>query len=381
MRFLQAERVFDGHRFLSGDSVLVVNENNAYMEIIPANTVDTGKVEKLKGVITPGFINAHCHLELSHLKGQIPTKTGLPAFGQQIITKRDAFTIEEATEKMQDADKEMWENGIVAVGDICNTSVSFKVKSKSNLFYHSFIELLGLHPERATVAFNNGVIIWDELINSGLRGSLAPHAPYSTSLELIQKIAEFNTEANLPSSIHSQESEDEYKFFHGMKNGFDDLYRFLKMDIAWFKPPMRRSLEYYIGSLLKQKTLLVHNTFTSEKDIALTQNKNIYWCFCPGANLYIENRLPDYALFAGKEFCLGTDSLASNTQLNIISEANIVLEKSLFSIEEVLKSITSTPAQFLNISGSFGGLIKNRNAGLNLIDIKNNQISFIKKVS
>ncbi len=384
MQFLKADNIFNGKEFLQKDAVLVINNQNELVEVISENSIDGGKIQRHKGIITPGFINAHCHTELSHLKNKIPQKTGLPEFGKLIISKRASFAKEEIKEHIKEADLQMWANGIVAVGDICNTNDSFENKTQSKLFYHSFIELLGLNPARANDSFNAGLILFEQLKNIGLAGSLAPHAPYSTSKELILKISEFNFQNKITGSIHNQECEDENNFFYGKTNGFTDLYAFLQLDLSWFKPPLMSSLEYYQDSLLNQKTILVHNTFTSNNDINLLKEKNIFWCFCPNANLYIENRLPEMDLFLNKKnkICIGTDSLASNLQLDLLSEVNLLLQNfSGFTVEDVLYSITNIGAEALGITNSFGALIPGKNTGLNLIDVNNNQIKFTKKLA
>jgi len=383
VHFLTADKIFDGQNFLTSNPVLVLNDKQELVEIVAANIIDKSKVEKFEGVLSPGFVNAHCHTELSHLKNHIPQKTGLPGFGKHIIGKRVTFHEEEIKEHIADADKEMFNNGIVVVGDICNTNHSFEMKARSKIFYHSFIELLGLKPERATESFKSGINLIGELTKYNLAGSLAPHAPYSTSKELIKKIAVYNTQQNLSSSIHNQESEEETKFFMGIKGGFNELYDFLQMDLSWFIPPKTSSLQYYSEAWEDQKTILIHNTFTTKEDIEFVKNKNIYWCFCPNANKYIEDRLPDFNLFSSFKniICLGTDSLASNTQLDLVNEANRVLSNSDLEIEDLLKSMTYIAADALNISNNFGSFIVGKNTGINLIEFKNDQIQFIKKIT
>ncbi len=383
VHFLKADKLFNGKEYLQPGQVLVINDQRELIDIVSENIIDAGKVEKFKGIITPGFINAHCHTELSHLKNKISQKTGLPEFGKQIIFQRTICKKEEIKEHIKAADKEMWENGITAVGDICNTDDSFENKTESKLFYHSFIELLSLNPVRANDTFNAGLTLFQQLSNIGLAGSLAPHAPYSTSNELIEKISGFNIKRNLPGCIHNQESIDEDNFFTGKKNGFNDLFDFLQVDISWFKPPMMSSLKYYAESLLDQKTILVHNTFTTKSDIELLKNKDVFWCFCPNANLYIEDKLPDLNLFSDQKnkICIGTDSLASNLQLNLLSEINILLKNfPIFNLANLLPAITSTPADALGISDKFGSFILGKNTGLNLIEDNNNQLKFIKKI-
>jgi aminodeoxyfutalosine deaminase len=383
VRFLKAHKIFDGKHFLPNDSVLVLDQQNLLKEITPEKRLETSKIELFEGIITPGFVNVHCHLELSHLKDMIPEHTGLPDFARNVIIKRNGFSEPQIQEAMQQADKDMWEKGIVAVGDISNNHESFKIKQSSKIFYHTFIELIGLNPDAAGSIMDKGIQLVEELKRFDLKGSLAPHAPYSTSTSLIEKIVAFDKERGQSLSIHNQESEEETKFFAGMKNGFEELYRFLNLNISWFKAPGISSLSSYLPTLKETKTILVHNTFTTADDIKQTQNKTVFWCFCPGANLYIENKLPDYHLFkdSSERICLGTDSLASNSTLDLVTEANHILKHSeAFSFENILKAMTYNSADALGIQHHYGQFVIGKNPGLNLISYENNQIKFIKKI-
>src|SRR5690606_36989431 len=106
-------------------------------------------------IITPGFVNAHCHLELSHLFGQISKHTKLIPFLQQVMEFKPPGrdVIETA---MQEADRQMYESGIVAVGDISNTIKSRKVKLSSKIHYHTFVEILGFDPKSAAISLDKG---------------------------------------------------------------------------------------------------------------------------------------------------------------------------------------------------------------------------------
>lgn len=384
MRFLQANKIFDGRQYLPEGSVLVIDSQNRLKEIVGATSLQNGKIESYEGIITPGFVNAHCHLELSHLKGKIQRNTGIPGFGKQIIMQRmSGISKEKIHEAAVLADEEMWKNGIVAVGDISNADDSFKTKQNSKIKYHTFIEILGLNPANEKMMFDLSFPFFKMLQSLGLLGSLAPHAPYSTSLQLIDRIAKFDKEHNLPLSIHNQETEEETNFFLGKENDFKGLYDFLKADISWFKAPGISSLKSYINTFNDQKTMLVHNTFSTKEDIEAAANKNCFFCFCPNANLYIENKLPDYNLF--KEYqnsvCLGTDSLASNDGLDIIDEANVILKNSnAFSLETILQMMTYNNASALNLENEFGSLIPGKNSGLNLVKFENDQLKLTQKI-
>lgn len=383
MHFIAGDTIFNGKSFLPGQQVVVLNNDFTFNSIADESLVEASAIQRFEGILCPGFVNAHCHLELSHLKNKIPKHTGLPNFALEIIKNRNNASESDLLEGMAIADHEMFENGIVAVGDISNVGLSIETKKSSKIFYHTFVELIGLAPERSALIFKNGLELFHQFKNSGLSASLAPHAPYSSSKALIEKIVVFNSEHEVSFSIHNQESEDETRFFMGQKNGFEKLYEFLNLDISWFKAPGSSSLQNY-GHLLKNKpSVLVHNTFTQKQDIDFVSDKQIYWCFCPEANLYIENRLPDYSLFSNykTQLCVGTDSLASNSQLNLVEEINVILNAtSIFSQEELLAMLTLNGAKALGIEASYGQFVAGKNSGLNLVQFKNKQLHFIKKL-
>lgn len=383
MRFLQANAIFDGKKFLEPDCILVLDSKNETRDILPPNAIEASRIEKWQGWLCPGFVNAHCHLELSHMVAQVPRGTGLPAFGKQIISKRGAFKPEEAAEHMQEADRNMWSKGIVAVGDISNNAASFKTKAESKITYHTFIELLGLNPALANVVFEQGEALVAEAEEYDLKASLSPHAPYSVSRELFLLVKNWCEIKQQPYTLHNQESEEELKFLKGEPGGFDELYRFLNVDLSFYKAPGKWGLDYLQDLLPRSLSLLIHNTFASEQDLAMASELNAYLCFCPGANAYIEERLPDFELFKPhiKKLCIGTDSLASNDQLDVLKEANTVMQMGKFQTEDILKMLSSQGAEALGLSQSHGQIAIGKNAGLNLVEYKSNQLSFLKKIA
>lgn len=384
MRFLAADLIFDGIKFLDKETVLVLRDDGVLSEISHSKHVPADKTECLAGILTPGFVNAHCHLELSHMKGAIEPQKGFIEFAKKIIPSRNHAHLQARTEAMQQADKEMWENGVVAVGDICNTGESIAVKKNSRMHYHSFVELLGLQPLGARAAFGEGLEVYNTCLKNNLPASLAPHAPYSTSLELIKLIAEFDAANKIPLSIHNQESQEETDFSMGLPGGFYNLYAYLGIDISWYKAPRRSSIKAF-GPLVKnQHSILVHNTCTSAEELNELKSNPVFWCLCPLSNLYIESRLPEFSKFepVKNNLCLGTDSLASNTQLNMLAEANELLKfPQVFSTQEVLRLLTSQGARALSLEKNYGHLIPGKNTGLNLLQQKNNQLTFLKKLT
>ena len=384
MRIISANSIFTGINFLSQEMALVIDDFGILKDIVKKTEIQGSEIEHYDGIIAPGFVNAHCHLELSHLFSQIDPKTGLIEFLKQVIAKRNNFNKKEQEDAAIEADFKMWESGIVAVGDISNIDTTFKTKANSKIYYHTFIELIGLNPLHSETIFEKGLSLLKELENYNLIGSLAAHAPFSSSKLLINKIANYNGLNNLAFSIHNQESEEETKFFAGRPSGINDLFAYLNIDINWFIPPKTSSLLSYLDVIPNKKSLLVHNTFCKEEDIIASKHKFINWCFCPGANLFIENTLPNYDLFLNhnQNWCIGTDSLASNQKLDMCFEASILLSKlPSISIESILKALTYNGAKALGIEDKFGKLIIGKNTGLNLIQHSDTQLNFIKKIA
>ena len=327
-------------------------------------------VEKLSGIICPGFVNTHCHLELSHLKDKIAPGTGLIEFIKNIQATRtaDAAEIEAAAIK---ADQDMYDLGIVAVGDISNSAITAPIKAKSKLYYHTFVEVFSFLPNRAEEVFGKALELLEQFKPQS--ASVTPHAPYSVSKELFKLIKSYSDKGKNLLSIHNQETDDENKFYRYKLGGFVDLYKHFGMDISFFKPQARNSLQSILPLLTsKQPILMVHNTTTNLKDIYFIKrfDKKINWCFCPNANLYIEKKLPKIDLFLGQgsNITLGTDSLASNHKLCILSEMR-TLQQNFPALEtaQLITWATINGAKFLGIDTDKGTIEAGKTPGLNLL--------------
>src|ERR1700752_4749506 len=331
MHFVKATQIFDGKQYLPKGLVLVIEEGGNIKDIVSEKEVDALSIESFEGIMAPGFINTHCHLELSHLKNKIAQHTGIVDFGLGVIKHRNETSLEMQEECMRLADLEMKEGGIVAIGDISNTNTSINAKQKSGLYYHTFIELIALNPQRADLVIEQGNELLKEFEENRLSVSLAPHAPYTASIKLINTVIEQCKKTKQPTSIHNQESKAENEFFKSKTGDYVRLYQTLNIPIDYFEPTGKSSLQTVLEGFDKDvSTLLVHNTFSSQDDILLTQKtlNQVYWCLCPKANLYIENTLPDLGLLLSQycQLTIGTDSLASNISLSIMDEINVLLK-------------------------------------------------------
>lgn len=352
-------------------SVSETGEIVGLYENVDSTDINKEEIEHYEGIIVPGFVNSHCHLELSHLHQQVAEGEGLVSFISSIISARktENDTIAAAIEK---ADEMMFENGIVAVGDICNTALSKETKEKSPIYYHNYIEILGFNPEKAQEIFDAGLTL--QAAFGSLPTSIVPHAPYSVSKDLFRLLKHFCRGGDNILTIHNQESDEENKFYRYKTGAFIDFYEDqLKLDIEYFKPQARDSVQSIIPLLpKKQKVMLVHNTYSSLKDISFVNrlDREVTWCFCPNANLYIENTLPKLDLFVANDIniTIGTDSLASNDTLCIVSELKTISRHfPSISLDTSIAWATLNGAKYLGIDHKFGSIELGKIPGLNLI--------------
>ena len=377
MRKLSAHYIITGTGAVLVKGIIILSDDGTVIDIIDTKGEldEMANVEFYNGVLIPGFVNAHCHLELSHLRNVFPEKTGLPGFLKNVVELRN---LEESRviEAAQKADFEMFKNGVVAVGDVSNTSTTFQLKSKSRIAYHTFIEALGFSPQRAEKAFAWAKYCFEDAQSYGLSASVVPHAPYSISKELFDKIAEFAVIQQSILSLHSQESsEEDDLYFSGDGEIVRHLTENLALDLSFFKPTGKTALESVINWLPKEnKLLLVHNIRTRQKDIDLiarTRSLNKTWfVLCPGSNLYIEDRLPEIELFRKNklQICIGTDSLSSNHQLSMLEEMKIIQSHfPAITLSEIVSWATSNGSEALEMNDWAGTIERGKKPGINLI--------------
>jgi len=385
MRYITANQIFSGQSFLPSNTVIVLNDQNVIIDLVEKKQVDIGCIEHYNGIISPGFINTHCHLELSHLINKISPKTGIVNFALDVVKKRHDTDLELQLEAIDNSDKQMYEQGIVAVGDISNTTMSLPTKKKSEIYYHTFLELIGLNPEKADSIYEQGLDLGGKFADSNLPHSLSAHAPYTVSKELIARITNSCHQEKKPTSIHNQESVSENNFFIFKRGDILKLYADLNISIDFFSQTNKTSLQSILNVLNTDiNTLLVHNTFTKAQDIEMANqiHRHLFWCLCPNANLYIENTLPNIELLleTNCNLTLGTDSLASNSNLSIIDEINTIKKHyPAIAIETLLQMGTYNGAKFLGIENTFGSIKINTACGLNLIT-KVDGIFKVKKI-
>ncbi|GIV27544.1 MAG: amidohydrolase [Bacteroidia bacterium] len=380
LRIIKAKSIFNGEKFIQ-ENVLVIKDNRIVDLFFSESNENI--TELYDGILVPGFVNAHCHLELSYLHHQFEHYQELLGFIRQMFQKRNLFNEKEIISQAEYWDKKMYENGIVAVGDIVNTIHTLNIKVQSPIHYINFIEVFGLLADKSELIFHKSTELQTTFLNHHLSAFLAAHAPYSLSNPLWYLLLNYykNNTQQITSSLHFLESSDEKNLLTNrdslMRTFFEKEFNLKQYELT----QISYNFETYFQQLVKHSktTILVHSTFwKGEYQNIINSFKNkIFFCLCPNANLLIEQKLPDvdYISSYSDNICLGTDSLASNFNLSIVDEMNVLLTNfPQLSIEKVLKWGTSNGAKALNLNTKIGYIKMNCTLPLNVIEIKGRKI-------
>lgn len=357
------------------NGVVITDENGKILELSSRENHDSASLEYHSGAIVPGFINTHCHLELSHMKGMVDTGTGLIPFIKGVVSLRE-IAMEVILDAIAKADEEMYAGGIVAVGDISNKLDTSAQKDKSKIRYYSFVEMFDFLQDGLTeTEFNKYHNVFEgQSTAHGNRKSCVPHAPYTVSPGLFQRINAINT-PDATVSIHNQETPHENQLFLDGGGDFLPFFSGFGFNFDHFKPTGKTSIHYALANMDPRcRTLFVHNTLSTPDDIRAAQawSDRVFWATCANANLYIENRLPNYQYFieTGAVMTIGTDSLTSNWQLSVLEEIKTIARyQSGVSFQTLLQWATLNGAKALGFDADLGSIEVGKQPGLLSLNI------------
>lgn len=344
-------------------SVRISLDEQAVITHIEPNQEPQSDDRIVEGLITPGFINAHCHLELSHLYEQILMHTGMAGFVETLQQKRNIATTEQKNKSQIAAIQQLKKKGVVGVADICNSADTISTKSLfPEIQFHNFLEVFGLTDKSA----QNQIDTINFLTTQFSTASVTPHAPYSVATKLLAYTQERLEKVY---SVHLFESEEEMQLYEQQKGALWDLFSRWGIPIA--AEFYRQNPIQHISAGMPQNAaiLWVHNVWLTNQQIeALIQLfPKSYFCLCPRANLFINNRLPDFSNFLNVKtrLCLGTDSLAGTTSLDLLADAKILMESSFFEMKDILNILTLNPAKALGWENEIGNIEIGKSPGIN----------------
>ena len=357
---------------------------NGYVEYDEADgtIVATGVCENpeseeiLDGALVPGFVNAHCHVELSHLFGKFYKGSGMAGFIDQINALRDWAGRDVKEKLVKEWMDKMWNDGVTAMADISNDDASFDVKASHKMYTRTFLEVFGSEPEMCEGVMSDVTELNKLADAKGIDAAPTPHSCYTMSPQLLSTSAAAGLEKGYI-SYHSQESQEEEDL---LLSGSGAMYE-NRVRNGMSTPPVtgESSLKYFIERLAdaaqapyNQHILLVHNVCLQQSDIdaAKAVMNNVFWAVCPLSNIFIHNALPPITLMRenGLAIALGTDSLSSNDDLSVIKEI-ACLHKNFPEVPmgEIFTWASLNGARFLSKDNVFGTLTAGKKPGVVLV--------------
>lgn len=388
MRKIAAHYILNPGKDPIKNGIIELDDDGTILKLRTSSELkEESHLEFYNGVLVPGFINVHTHLELSHLKGKIEPGSGISGFVTQIGSVRNKYKAENGIVKKELAI--MFQSGTQAIGDIANTKDTLAAKLESPIFTHTFIELFGLNPDMASNIWDMGIDLEEEFRKSGLSAALTPHAPYSVSNALWDNFKHYYTEKTSPLSIHHMESKEEALFMKSHSGQMAARFAEVGIPKEYFPSGEQTSTKWLSLKLPNAKNiLLIHNTFSQIDELQDLfdehQDKNFFIGLCPKSNLFIENTLPESIIKNRKNLtiCLGTDSLASNNNLSVWDEAKtLALAFPELSLGEVIEMACINGAKALNIENLYGSFEEGKKPGIVLIERLNLQSLSITKES
>jgi aminodeoxyfutalosine deaminase len=330
MKSFSAQYIFTNNGPPLKRGIIITDDDGTIISVedTRGNLPEKHSVSFCNGIIVPGFVNCHCHLELSNLKNKIKQGTGLGGFLSELTRVRTTVPDDPEPAAVA-ADKMMADEGVVLCADICNSSLTFAIKKKSRIRYISLLEVYGIDPSAAGRRLYEIMKVADTAEEDQMEWYLVPHSVYSVSLPLFALLRQ-KTGSNRVTSLHFMESEDEKSLLSGHAGPLMDAYNLILSPSAVIKPPAD-----HVTAVIEEITpsgnlILVHNTFIGAEQIRHLRKRNdVYYCLCPGSNRYIGNSVPPLELLISENcnIVIGTDSFASNSQLSMLNELKILQEE------------------------------------------------------
>jgi cytosine/adenosine deaminase-related metal-dependent hydrolase len=338
-RIVHADALIPGDATEIRDGAVVVAPSGQVLDIGPAAEVlprHAGlRVERVPGAVFPGLVNAHTHLELSALRGQIPGGAGFVPWVEHMLAQRAESDPEGDSEALERAVDDLVAFGTVAVGEVTNTLAAVNVLARRGLVGCVYHEVFGLDLEALERRVADLPRVVAERVGSWPSADLAyapaPHTLYTTHPDVARRLLTEARERGQRVTVHLAEHAAERRFLERGDGPVADWYSSrLKIAPDRIAFPGKSPVAFAdeIGALAPH-VACVHLTDARGEELALVARRAAAVVFCPRSNLFIEGKLPPLlgARAAGILPALGTDSLASNASLDVLSEARALLDR------------------------------------------------------
>jgi cytosine/adenosine deaminase-related metal-dependent hydrolase len=370
----------DGAVIIEDNSIKAVGRKKE-LSIFPCDeTIDcSGKI------LMPGLVNAHAHLELTGFKGRITKGLPFTDWAREVVSIRKGIIEKEISSAIQGGLDELISSGVTTAGDFSQTGITGRILKEKGLRGTVFLEFSGFNLEQKDEKMRDlkeKVDRFSSIFNlqSSIRIGVAPHAPYSVSMELLAESHSFAKEKKLPFAIHISEISEEIAL---IKNGSGAMRNLLIDFGVWnnkWIPPKTTPVEYLHNPGILKGATGIHLNIVTEDDIRILNENNVSVVYCPGSNRWFGRNLK-YPL---REFlnnsinvAIGTDSLASNERLNMFYEMRI-LKENFPEIDNniIIKMATINGAKAIGFEGEVGEIAVGRRADIIGINIKNSSIKY-----
>jgi aminodeoxyfutalosine deaminase len=374
-RVVHADAIVPGDDHFLRDGALVLDADGTILDLGPLSDIlprhRGAAVERVHGVVLPGLVNAHAHIELSLLRGKVAGGAGFVPWVERLVGLRGAEQPERDEASIERAAAELEAFGTVAIGDVSNTLAGVFALARHGIGGIVFHELFGMDAEtcqaRLSAMRDDAERFEREWPSPDLAYTLAPHTVYTTHPDAVRAIVRSVRERGARTTVHLAEHAAERTFLLRGEGPFFDFATRLKVPVASFPIPHRSPVQTAADlGLLAPDVLLVHLTDARAEEIDTVAASGAPVVLCPRSNLFIELKLPPLTamLERGIVPALGTDSLASNLSLDVLAEAKALAERFPGVKKETLLTMaTSAGARALGRS-DLGRLAKGLRPGV-----------------
>lgn len=360
----------DGAVAVSGGRIQAVGRWRQLKGKFSGETVDLGE-----SIVLPGLINAHCHLDYTHMAGLFPPRKSFSDWIKLITTEKSHWTFSDYAESWIDGARQLLRSGTTTVGDIeAVPELLPDVWETTPLRVISFLEMTGVKSRRKPeLILREAREKLDELPQGRCRGALSPHAPYSTTPKLLRLTTALARKRKLRVTTHVAESATEFEMFTTARG---EMFNWLKRnerdmrDCGKLSPVQHLARQNALGPHL----LAVHVNHLAPGDAQLLARKRVSVVHCPRSHEYFQHgKFPFEELSdAGVNICLGTDSLATVLSkrkqmptLTMFAEMRAFAAKHPeVSPQQILKMVTLNAAHALGQRGKLGELKRGVSADL-----------------
>lgn len=332
------------------------------------NHRDLGEV-----AILPGLINAHTHLELTHLKGELPRRRPMVQWLFALARRRPSGPEQDAA--VSDGAAQAIATGTTALADISHNNRAWKVLKGTPLRKLCFAEVVGVGPlasgamsrlRRRLKGVRGGSV------SKKMRFGISPHAPYSTSTEVYRQAVELGKRRKWRLATHLAETEGERQF---LLRGTGKLFEFLaRLGLIDCSVPVHgyKPVEFArrVG-LLDMPCILGHVNFIDDEELKMLSDSEASVAYCPRGSDFFGRKGHRYAemLSGGINVALGTDGLACNDSLSMLDEMRRLRQDARVDNYTILRMATLNGAKALGWDDCIGTLSPGRQADWIVVEL------------